>query len=64
MSIEVVSPRDDWRAIVWLDSGKDLSQRVEGPWLPRHGTRAWETYFFPVIVHQVADIASPSTDDH
>ena len=63
VSIEVGPPRDDWRAVVWLDSGKDLSQSVEGPWLPLHGTRAWETYFLPVIVHQVAEIASPSSND-
>lgn len=63
VSIEIGPPREDWRAVVWLDSGKDLSESVEGPWFPRHGTRAWETYFFPVIVHQVADTPSWSMNE-
>ncbi|KAK3377009.1 hypothetical protein B0T24DRAFT_665847 [Lasiosphaeria ovina] len=36
---------------VELDSGNDLSESIQGPWNPRPDTRAWETYFFPVIVH-------------
>ena len=63
VSIEVGPPGENWRAVVWLDSGKDLSQSVEGPWFPRRGTRAWETYFFPVIVHEVADTPSRSAND-
>lgn len=55
ITIEVGPPGHDWRAIVWLDSGEDLSRSVQGPWNPQPGTRPWETYFFPVIVHQVAD---------
>ncbi|PGH19535.1 hypothetical protein AJ80_03870 [Polytolypa hystricis UAMH7299] len=53
-------PRDNWRAVIWLDSGKDLSKGVEGPWSPRPGTRPWETRFFPVIVHQVGSTQSRS----
>lgn len=52
VSIEIGPPGDTWRAVVWLDSGKDLSQSVKGPWSPRPSTLPWETYFFPVIVHQ------------
>lgn len=51
ISIEVGPQEGGWRVIVWLDSGRDLFQSVEGPWNPAPGTRAWETYFFPVIVH-------------
>lgn len=57
ISIEVGPPGDNWRAIVWMDNGKDLSQSVPGPWNPRPGTRAWETYFFPVIVHHDIELA-------
>jgi CorA-like Mg2+ transporter protein len=56
VSIEVGPPGGNWRAIVWLDNGRDLSRSVQGPWNPRPDTRAWETYFFPVIVHQAADL--------
>ena len=63
LSIEVGPPGDDWRAVVWLDCGKDLSQSIEGPWLPHRFTRAWETYFIPVIVHQTADASSPSMNE-
>lgn len=61
ITVEVGPPSDNWRAIIWLDSGKDLSQSLDGPWNPRPGTRSWETYFFPVIVHQTAhqDVAQP-----
>ncbi|PVH72141.1 hypothetical protein DL98DRAFT_611862 [Cadophora sp. DSE1049] len=52
-------PGEDWRALVWLDSGKYLSKSLAGPWSPWPGTRAWETYFFPVIVHQATDLAPP-----
>jgi hypothetical protein len=31
VSIEVGPPGDDWRPIVWLDNGRDLSQSVQGP---------------------------------
>jgi hypothetical protein len=63
VTIEVEPPEDAWRAVVWLDSGKDLSQGVEGPWSPRPGTRAWETYFFPVIVHQADGAQSRSRNN-
>jgi len=46
VSIEVGPPGDNWRAIIWLDSGRDLSQSVRGPWNPQPGTRARETYSF------------------
>ena len=63
ITIEVGPSGAKWRAVIWLDSGRDLSQSVEGPWLPRSGTRAWETYFFPVIVPQVADSNPPQGDE-
>lgn len=55
ITVEVGPPSENWRAVIWLDSGRDLSQSVHGPWNPWPGTRAWETYFLPVIVHQAAD---------
>ncbi|KAM7214454.1 oligopeptide transporter [Rhypophila decipiens] len=51
ISIEVGPSQDGWRIIAWLDSGRDLSQSITGPWSPLPGTRSWETYFFPVISH-------------
>ncbi|OAQ69254.2 hypothetical protein VFPPC_05346 [Pochonia chlamydosporia 170] len=33
-SVEVASCGDSWRAIIWLDNGRDLSESVAGPWLP------------------------------
>lgn len=61
ISIEVGPPGEHWRAIVWLDTGKDLSQSTQHgePWKPFAGTKAWETYFFPVIVNLASD---PSTN--
>ncbi|KAK4197103.1 hypothetical protein QBC40DRAFT_334483 [Triangularia verruculosa] len=56
VSIEVGPSGDSWRAVVWLDSGIDLLHSVRGvnnPWTPPPKTRQWQTYFFPVIVHQV-----------
>ncbi|GAP89358.1 hypothetical protein SAMD00023353_3701000 [Rosellinia necatrix] len=50
VTIEVNPHGANLRAVVWLDSGRDLSECIEGPWSPRQGTRAWETYFYPVIV--------------
>lgn len=53
ISIEVgPSQGDPWRAVVWLDNGTDLARSVEGPWSPRPNTRSWETFFYPIIVHQ------------
>lgn len=52
ISIDVGQSEKGWRAIVWLDSGKDLSLGIEGPWVPPPTSRPWETYFFPVIIHQ------------
>ncbi|KAI1278573.1 hypothetical protein F5Y07DRAFT_63048 [Xylaria sp. FL0933] len=50
ITIEVNAPGVNLRAVVWLDSGRDLSECIEGPWSPKQGTRAWETYFYPVII--------------
>lgn len=52
VTIEVTpaDERGNWHAAVWLDNGKDLSQSVQGPWSPLPGTKAWETYFYPVVV--------------
>lgn len=58
VSVEVGPPGDSWRAVVWLDHGRDLSQCLQDPWSPHAGTRAWETYFFPVIVHQPPGLVS------
>ncbi|KAK1767611.1 hypothetical protein QBC33DRAFT_71366 [Phialemonium atrogriseum] len=63
VSIEVGPPGDDWRAVVWLDSGKDLCQTMKGPWSPRAGTKAWETYFFPVIVNPAIDTPFTQSTD-
>jgi hypothetical protein len=63
VSVEVQSVGDSWRAVVWLDNGKDLAHSVEGPWNPRGGTKAWETYFVPVIVHEAAAIPSRPAND-
>lgn len=52
VSVEVGQEAAALSAVVWLDNGRDLSQSVQGPWCPFPGTRPWETYFFPVIVHQ------------
>ncbi len=52
ISIEVGQSEEDWRAIVWLDSGKDLSLGGDGPWIPPPTSLPWQTYFFPVIIHQ------------
>lgn len=51
VTIEVTpaDERGNWHAAVWLDNGKDLSQSVQGPWSPLPGTKAWETYFYPVV---------------
>ncbi|KAM7205139.1 hypothetical protein V8F20_003276 [Naviculisporaceae sp. PSN 640] len=59
ISIEVGPQKDGWRIIVWLDSGRDLSQSVPGPWNPLPGTRSWETYFFPVIPHHTTATYEP-----
>ncbi|KAL8882800.1 MAG: hypothetical protein Q9198_000260, partial [Flavoplaca austrocitrina] len=58
VSIEVGPSQGTWHAIVWLDQARDLSQSFHGPWNPAPGTRAWETFFYPVIVQQAGD--SPS----
>lgn len=58
VSIEVGRYTDGWRAMVWLDSGKDLSSSPPGPWNPAPGMKPWETYFYPVIVHQAKDLSS------
>ncbi|KAK0645769.1 hypothetical protein B0T16DRAFT_390322 [Cercophora newfieldiana] len=52
VTVEVGPPSTggSWRAIIWMDSGKDLSRGVHGPWSPPPGSRAWETYFVPVVV--------------
>lgn len=42
--------------MIWLDSGRDLSESAEGPWTPRYGARPWETYFYPVIVQQAVKL--------
>ncbi|KAJ4135094.1 hypothetical protein NW768_004709 [Fusarium equiseti] len=59
-TIEVVRQTDTWRALVWLDSGRDLSQSVCGPWNPPKSAKAWETYVLPVIVSQKATGIAPS----
>ncbi|KAL2070237.1 hypothetical protein VTL71DRAFT_13263 [Oculimacula yallundae] len=56
-------PHESWRVFVWLDSGKDISESLEGPWSPRPGTRAWETYFLPVIVHQATEFTARASTD-
>ncbi|KAM0430146.1 hypothetical protein ACHAPT_006154 [Fusarium lateritium] len=56
VSVEVGPSGDSWRAVLWLDSGVDLLHSVRGvdnPWTPPPETRQWQTYFFPIIVHQV-----------
>ncbi|OAT13581.1 hypothetical protein BDBG_08754 [Blastomyces gilchristii SLH14081] len=63
ITIEVRHREETCHAIVWLDSGKDLSHSVQGPWSPLSGTRPWETRFVPVIVHQAVDARSHSTLD-
>ncbi|KAI0906453.1 hypothetical protein F4823DRAFT_607160 [Ustulina deusta] len=55
ITIEVNPPGANLRAVVWLDSGRDLSECIEGPWSPKQGTRAWETYFYPVIVTRAGE---------
>jgi hypothetical protein len=55
ISIEVRQQGTGWRAVIWLDNGNDLSQCAKGPWSPMPGTRAWETYFLPVIVHHATN---------
>jgi hypothetical protein len=57
ISIEVRGTGENWRAVVWLDCGNDLSQSPEGPWSPPPGTQNWETYFFPVIVRPTTDLS-------
>jgi hypothetical protein len=61
-TIEVIHGQG-WRVIVWLDTGKDLSQSLGGPWLPSPGTKPWETYFVPVIVDRHFEAPAPSADD-
>ncbi|RDW93966.1 uncharacterized protein DSM5745_01288 [Aspergillus mulundensis] len=51
ISVDVSPPGSDWRAIVWLDTGRDLADSFEGPFGPRPGSPAWQTFFYPVIVH-------------
>ncbi|KAF2120081.1 hypothetical protein BDV96DRAFT_641938 [Lophiotrema nucula] len=58
VTVEVGPPAENWRAIIWLDNGRDLSQSVPGPWNPMPGMKSWETYFFPVIVHQATGFSS------
>ncbi|KAF2753094.1 hypothetical protein EJ05DRAFT_542115 [Pseudovirgaria hyperparasitica] len=58
ISIEINQSHTSWRAVVWLDSGRDLSKCTNGPWCPRPGSRPWETYFYPVIVHQDVEHAT------
>lgn len=55
ISIEVGTLADTWRVIIWLDSGRDLAHGIPGPWNPTPGMKAWETYFYPVIVQQADD---------
>lgn len=54
VTVEVGPPGNNWRAVVWMDSGKDLSLGEEGPWSPAPGTKSWETYFVPTIVQQTS----------
>lgn len=30
---------------------EDLSESTPGPWNPALGTKSWETYFYPIIIH-------------
>lgn len=58
-------PEPGWHAIVWMDSGRDLSQSVPGPWTPLPEKHRWETYFLPVIVdHSAAEAISPASAMH
>ncbi|KAM0540385.1 hypothetical protein ACHAPJ_013612 [Fusarium lateritium] len=60
-TVEVVGQTESWRAFVWLDNGRDLSQSVNGPWNSPESAKARETYFLPVIVSQSATVTSPPT---
>jgi hypothetical protein len=61
ITVEVGSLGSVWRALIWLDIGRDLSKCAHGPWSPLPGTASWETYFSPVIVHQTtSQICKPS----
>ncbi|KAK2591957.1 hypothetical protein QQS21_010363, partial [Conoideocrella luteorostrata] len=63
ITVEVGPPGHDWRAMVWMDNGRDLSQSVAGPWNPRPDARAWETYFLPVVVNHAAEAPHQATED-
>ncbi|MCJ1248406.1 hypothetical protein MMC30_005623 [Trapelia coarctata] len=45
-----------WRAIVWLDHGRDLSHTTPGPWSPPEGSEPWETYYLPTLQY-IPDLA-------
>ncbi|RHZ45767.1 hypothetical protein CDV55_100058, partial [Aspergillus turcosus] len=55
VSVEVGAPENNWRAIIWLDTGRDLSESLPGPWNPPPSSLSWQTYFCPVIVHHADD---------
>lgn len=49
---------DGWRAIVWMDSRRDLSKSVRGPWRSKPDTRAsWDNYCLPIIIDRAIDHA-------
>jgi hypothetical protein len=61
ISVQVLGRGDSWRAAVWLDSGRDLSRSVHGPWIPPAGAKAWETFFHPVIVERERNEGAEAT---
>ena len=50
LTIEVGSPKDDWRIVIWLDQGRDLAQSVPGPWCSERNSRSWQPFFHPAMV--------------
>ncbi|KAK1961464.1 hypothetical protein LY78DRAFT_293747 [Colletotrichum sublineola] len=52
VTVEIGRSKDSnsCRAIVWLDTGRELAESIQGPWSPRPGKNFWETFLHPVIV--------------
>ena len=74
ISVEVAKLENGWRAIIWMDHGRDLADSAKGPWYPplNQSFQPHESYFYPIIVQHtnndflgaVSQSISHSADGH